>query len=134
MPRSAFEPSGGIRPSWRATVMPSAKALFSTIRPSRTISTSTPSRKSFAPVASTPWNGVPVNVPRASQRTAARSSWIVFSRTLNSKSGNDPKMPPRNARTPSGAVVSTWPRTFSRPPGFHSVTAVSRSRRVSASK
>ena len=113
--------------------MPSAKALFSMIRPSRTISTSTPSRSSCAPVASTPWNGVPVNVPRASQRTAARSSWTC-SRGRTRSRGTSRRCRRGTRARPPGRSSSTCPRTFSPPARLPSVIAVSRSRRVSASK
>ena len=39
------------------------------------------------------------------------------------RSGSAPISSPMNARTPSGASTSTWPRTFSRPPSAHSATA-----------
>jgi len=54
--------------------------------------------------------------------------------TCRSKSGTAPNSSVKNARTPSGAVVSTWPRMNSRPPGFQSATIASTSRLVIASK
>ena len=46
------------------------------------------------------------------------------------RSGTAPISSPMNARTPSGASTSTWPRTFSRPPSAHSETACSSVARV----
>src|SRR4051794_5476541 len=134
MRSSALDPAPGSIPSWRAKPMLSMKASLLTILPSRTVRTSVPSRTIRAPFGSMPFNGAPANVPVARHCTAVWSPSLICTTISICASGSAASIPPRNSRTPSGAVVSTWPRTFSRPPGCQSATAPSRSRLPIASK
>jgi hypothetical protein len=131
---SAFVPSAGSIPIWRAKVRESENALLAWMRPPPIVSSSMPSRSTRAPVAWMPLKGAPVKVPRAVHRTHARGPSTVVSATRTSRSGMDAKSPEKYSRTPSGAVVSTCPRMNSRPPGAQQATMASRSRARSASK
>ena len=132
---SAGEPSAGIIPIWRANAIESLNASLATIRSSSICRTSQPSSSRRAPLGSSPLNGVsPQNVPVARQRTAARPLSTTMSCTCRSRSGTAPNSAVKKPRTPSGAVVSTWPRMNSRPPGFQNPTIASTSRSAIASK
>ena len=113
-----MEPCGGIIPIWRAKVIESVNASLPWINPSRTVSRSKPSSSIGLPVGATPpkWPG-PANVPVSRHCTPQRSPSAVVETTCMLRSGIAPTSSPMNSRTPSGASTSTWPRTFSRPPG-----------------
>ena len=132
---SAAEPSGGIAPICRANAIASLNASLASIRPSLICRTSQPSSSSRAPLGSNPLNGAsPPNVPVARQRTAARSLVDDHLLDLQVEVRHGREQLREERRTPSGAVVSTWPRMNSRPPGRQQATIASTSRFAIASK
>ncbi len=122
-------------PIWRGKVIVSVNASLPWISPSRTVSRSRPSSAIGWPVGATPLNVPgPANVPVRRHCTPQRSSSVVVLTISKRMSGSAPSRSPMNARTPSGAITSTWPRTFSRAPSAHIATAASRSCALIASK
>ena len=88
------------------------------MRPPRTQTMSWPSTSMRAPLGAKPMNRPgPANVPRARQRTAARSPSATTSSTSKRQSGNASNTSAKKAAAPSGPVGPTTPWICPRPPG-----------------